>query len=111
MKFLMDADCLIKLTKAGLKELVGRHDTVVIPSAVEKEVVDAGKAKGCTDAFIVEKNVARKYQEGQMTLRDAAGLLNMPLSETLDLLCLLGVKGNIRAGDVLASLDSFAPLD
>lgn len=58
-----------------------------------------------------ESYIARKYQEGQMTLRDAAGLLNMPLSETLDLLCLLGVKGNIRAGDVLASLDSFAPLD
>lgn len=60
MKLLMDADCLIKLTKAGLKELVCRHDAVVIPSAVEKEVVDAGKAKGCTDAFIVEKNIASK---------------------------------------------------
>ncbi|MBI9084569.1 MAG: hypothetical protein JEZ11_13300 [Desulfobacterales bacterium] len=58
-----------------------------------------------------ESYVARKYQGDQMTLREAAGLLNMPLSETLDLLSLLGVKGNIHAGDVLASLNTFAPLD
>lgn len=58
MKLLMDADCLIKLTKAGLKELVCQHDAVVIPSAVEQEVVDAGKAKGCADAFAVENNIA-----------------------------------------------------
>ena len=26
MKILMDADCLIKLTKAGLKEFICRHE-------------------------------------------------------------------------------------
>ena len=55
----MDADCLIKLTKAGLKELVCRHDTVVIPDMVKQEVVDAGKACGCDDAFTVKKNISR----------------------------------------------------
>jgi hypothetical protein len=55
MKLLMDADCLIKLTKAGLKELVCRQDTVVIPNIVKYEVVDAGKAKDCDDAYVVEK--------------------------------------------------------
>jgi len=60
MRFLMDADCLIKLTKAGLKELVVSHDTIVIPEMVRKEVVDAGKEKGCLDATLVEKNVATK---------------------------------------------------
>jgi len=60
MKLLMDADCLIKLTKAGLKELVGTKNTIVIPDLVKKEVVDAGKIKGCPDAFEVEKNIESK---------------------------------------------------
>jgi rRNA-processing protein FCF1 len=56
----MDADCLIKLTKAGLKKLVVNHNTVVIPETVKKEVVDAGKQKGYPDAALVEKNIAAK---------------------------------------------------
>ena len=53
----MDADCLIKLTKAGLKELVGTENDIIIPDVVRKEIVDAGKIKGAQDAFIVEKNI------------------------------------------------------
>ena len=60
MKLLMDADCLIKLTKAGLKELVANKDSVSIPEAVKREVVDAGKKKQCSDAFVVEKNIESK---------------------------------------------------
>ncbi len=60
MKLLMDADCLIKLTKAGLKELVANKDSVSIPEAVKREVVDAGKKKQCLDAFVVEKNIESK---------------------------------------------------
>ena len=58
MRLLMDADCLIKLTKAGLKEIVCTNDTVFIPSIVAREVVDAGKNKGCADAFAVEINIS-----------------------------------------------------
>jgi hypothetical protein len=43
MKLLMDADCLIKLTKAGLKELVATRYSVSIPEPAKREVVDAGK--------------------------------------------------------------------
>ncbi len=57
MRLLMDADCLIKLTKAGLKDLVGSKNFIFIPDVVKNEVVDAGKEKGCPDAFIVEKNI------------------------------------------------------
>ena len=57
MKLLMDADCLIKFTKAGLKDLVGSKDVIFIPQVVQKEVVDAGKEKQCADAFLVEKNI------------------------------------------------------
>jgi rRNA-processing protein FCF1 len=60
MKLLMDADCLIKLTKAGLKELVGSKDMIFIPQVVQREVVDAGKDKGCADAFVVEKNIQNR---------------------------------------------------
>ncbi|MEW6365034.1 MAG: hypothetical protein AB1714_10395 [Acidobacteriota bacterium] len=55
----MDADCLIKLTKAGLKELVAHHNTVTIPQVVWAEVVVAGKVKGMPDALVVEENVNR----------------------------------------------------
>lgn len=57
MKLLMDADCLIKLTKAGLKELIAENATISIPETVKREVVDAGKIKGCADAFAVEQNI------------------------------------------------------
>ncbi len=56
----MDADCLIKLTKAGLKELVVTHDDIIIPEVVKKEVVEAGKDKGLADASLVEKNIQAK---------------------------------------------------
>jgi rRNA-processing protein FCF1 len=56
----MDADCLIKLAKAGLKEMVVSHDTVVIPELVKREVVDAGIEKGFPDATLVEKNITAK---------------------------------------------------
>ncbi|HCC68550.1 MAG TPA: hypothetical protein DEP99_01495 [Nitrospiraceae bacterium] len=53
----MDADCLIKLTKAGLKEHICQHYKIVIPRIVKREVVDAGKTKGYPDASLVEKNI------------------------------------------------------
>jgi rRNA-processing protein FCF1 len=57
MKLLMDADCLIKLARAGLKDLVGSKYTIFIPKVVQGEVVEAGKKKGCIDAVVVEKNI------------------------------------------------------
>lgn len=57
MKILMDSDCLIKLTKGGIKETICRHYEIFIPKMVKKEVVDAGKIKGHSDANIVEKNI------------------------------------------------------
>jgi len=58
-----------------------------------------------------EYYVAKSYKEGRITLRDASDLLKSSLSETIDLLAEMGVKGNIRAADVYASLMTFAPLD
>lgn len=53
----MDADCLIKMTKAGLKEFIAENVAISIPEAVRQEVVDAGKAKGCADSLAVEQNI------------------------------------------------------
>ena len=58
-----------------------------------------------------EYYVAKSYKEGRITLREASDLLKLSLSETIDLLAEMGVKGNIRAADVYASLMTFAPMD
>lgn len=57
MRILMDSDCLIKITKGGIKKAVSRHYKIFIPEAVKKETVDSGKVKGCSDADIIEKNI------------------------------------------------------
>jgi len=56
----MDADCLIKIAKAGIKEPVVVYFDVTIPKIVEREVVADGKDRNCADAFIVEKNITGK---------------------------------------------------
>jgi rRNA-processing protein FCF1 len=53
----MDADCLIKLTKAKLKELVCKNFTVIIPQTVKKEVVD--NAQGHPDAITLRENLKK----------------------------------------------------
>ena len=58
-----------------------------------------------------EYYVARAYREGKITLRDGSRLLKLTLSETIDILAEMGVKGNIRASDVLQSLNTFSALD
>ena len=56
-----------------------------------------------------EHYIVRSYRDGKISLREASDLLNLSLSETIDLLAEAGVKGNIRSGDVLASISTFAP--
>ncbi len=51
-----------------------------------------------------EVYVAKSYEKGKLTLRETATLLNLTLSETIDLLSEMGVRGNIRAKDVTESL-------
>lgn len=54
-----------------------------------------------------ESYIAKKYKDGKITLREASDLLKLTLSETIDLLSEMGVKGNIRAQDVLTSVEKF----
>ena len=47
--------------------------------------------------------VAQSYEQGRLTLREVSKLLKFILSETLDLLSAMEVKGNIRSSEVLES--------
>ena len=60
MKVIMDADCMIKLTKAGLKEDICQAFEVTIPHLVKEEIVDRGKAKKLPDALLIERNIQEK---------------------------------------------------
>lgn len=95
MHILMDADCLIKLTEAGLKELVCTNDVVAIPMAVMREAVDEGKARGFPDAAIIEQNL----DAGR--LRTVDGATEDPRGDE-------ALVATFRAGghDVVASDDS-----
>ena len=62
----MDADCLIKLTKSGLKEPICRFTEVIIPRTVQREVVEAGRIKGQPDADLVDQNI----QDGLITVAE-----------------------------------------
>lgn len=55
-----------------------------------------------------ETYVGGLYKRGKITLRKAAQLLRMNQIEVIDLFQDLGVKGNLEASDVLASLERFA---
>ena len=58
----MDADCLIKLTKSKLKELVCNNFSVVMPKLVKEEIID--NAKEHPDAVIIKE----KLQKGWLKL-------------------------------------------
>jgi len=55
-----------------------------------------------------EVYVGNLYKEGKITLRTASHLLRRNQLEVMDLFLEAGIKGNLDASDVLASLDRFA---
>ena len=64
----MDADCLIKLTKADLKERVCAAWSVTIPDLVRRETVD--RASHLPDAVRIRDNVERK----RIAVQEVAGV-------------------------------------
>lgn len=56
---MMDADCLIKLTKATLKELICHHFMVMIPETVGSEVLI--NLDRFPDAKIIKNNIELKF--------------------------------------------------
>ncbi len=62
---LLDTDSLIKLTKAGLKEVIVQNFIVTIPLQVKKESIDQAKEK--PDALIIEKNIMQNHIKVEFT--------------------------------------------
>jgi phosphoribosyl-ATP pyrophosphohydrolase len=58
-----------------------------------------------------EVYVAKSYERGKLTLREAADLLNLTLAETIDLFGEMGIKGNISAKDVMDGLKARSSKD
>jgi Arc/MetJ-type ribon-helix-helix transcriptional regulator len=56
----------------------------------------------------LETYVAGLYREGALTLREAAARLDLDVVEAIDRLADHGVKGNVQAADVLASIERFS---
>lgn len=54
----MDADCLIKLTKSKIKELVCKNFSVVIPQIVKEEITY--NTQEHFDAMIISENIENK---------------------------------------------------
>jgi hypothetical protein len=55
-----------------------------------------------------ETYVGNLYKQGKVTLREAARLLNLNHIETMNIFLDAGIKGNLEASDVIASLQRFS---
>lgn len=100
MKVLMDADCLIKLTKAGIKEAVCAHLSVVIPQLVRHEVIDMGGNH--PDSKVIKNNL----DKGLLSLSESDIDTHEETSST-DLKGSIGSKGAIDSKGEDAVLATF----
>jgi len=136
MNVLMDADCLIKLTKAGLKEAVCTHLSVVIPQVVKREVIDLGKNH--PDSMVIKDNLNKdllslsgvetqdvKGEEAALTLFQKGGFdavlsddkrfvrglraLGVPYITPAICIVLLLKQGKINLPDALEKLELLSP--
>jgi predicted HTH domain antitoxin len=55
-----------------------------------------------------ETYIANLYQNGKLSIREVSTELGVSISEAIDMLSEKGVKGNIKATDVLQSIHSLS---
>lgn len=137
MNVLMDADCLIKFTKAGLKEAVCTHLSVVIPQVVKREVIDLGKNH--PDSMVIKDNLDKgllslsgvemqdvKGEEAALAIFQKGGFdailsddkrfvrrlraLDVPYITPAVCIVLLLKQGEITLPDALEKLELLSPL-
>ena len=90
--------------------------SVRIPEDIDKAIVYVSRSEKIENTHSLRKlarmgfesYISKEYKAGKITLREASDLLKLTLSETVDLLSDMGVKGNIHAEDVLNSLRTFS---
>jgi hypothetical protein len=56
----------------------------------------------------LERDLARRYQRGEITLRELAHVLRISVREALDVLMDLGISGNVSADIAGQTLDAAA---
>lgn len=89
-----------------------RVKSLRIPEDMDKAIEYVAKSEKIEEAQSLRKlarigfeyYVAKSYEKGKITLREMGELLNLSLYETIELLTEMGIKGNIRAKDVVESL-------
>lgn len=69
-----------------------------------REGLDASTATRKLLKMGLERYLAQLYREGELTLREAAVLMELPLREAMDRLSLLGAAGNITTDQSLGAL-------
>jgi len=87
-----------------------------IPEDIDKAIVYVSRSEKIENTHSLRKlarmgfesYISKEYKAGKITLREASDLLKLTLSETVDILSDMGVKGNIHAEDVLNSLKTFS---
>ncbi len=75
-----------------------------IEYVAKSEIIEKSQSLRKLTRVGFECYVARSYDQGKLTLREVSSLLKLSLSETLEILSEMGVKGNIRSSEVLESL-------
>jgi predicted HTH domain antitoxin len=83
--------------------------SVRIPEDIDKAIDYVGRSEKLEKTSSLRKltrmgfelYVAKSYERGKLTLREAADLLQMNMIEAIDLLSEMGVKGNIKTKDVM----------
>ncbi len=89
MKVVMDADCLIKLAKSRLKEMVCKYFSVVIPFLVRNEVLD--NAGDLPDAVIIRENINKKLllvsKESMSSVKGEDAVLSLYRQGKFDAVC------------------------
>jgi predicted HTH domain antitoxin len=86
--------------------------SVRIPEDIDKAIDYVGRSEKLEKTSSLRKltrmgfelYVAKSYERGKLTLREAADLLQMNMIEAIDLLSEMGVKGNIKTKDIMDGL-------
>lgn len=90
--------------------------SIRIPDDIQRALTTVEKEEKVEEATAIRKlikigyetYVADRYRDGKLTLAEASRRLGISQSEMIDLLLERGIKGNLDAGEVLASLEAFA---
>lgn len=78
-----------------------------IELVVKEEKVEESTAMRKLMRIGFETYIGNLYKQGKVTLREASRLLKLNQIDTMNLFLDAGIKGNLDASDVLASLERF----